>query len=323
MRLWAVLLLENKFGMMRPTGRSDMGYFIDGKWHIGNMPMDKGKFVRQPSVLRGQLTKSDVIDDPYRYDLYVSYACPWAHRTLIFRHLKGLEQYINTHVVMPYMGDRGWSFETPEPNLGARLLGEIYLSDPSYTGRVTVPVLWDKQEGKIINNESSEIIEMLNSCWNGLEGVSEKDYMPLDLKEKMDPLNDWIYENINNGVYRTGFAEKQEVYKEECEALFKALDTLEEMLNDRDYLVSDTLLATDIRLFVTLIRFDWVYVGHFKCNIRRIADYRNISRYISNIYRQVKATVNKDHIKNHYYQSHPWINPNQIVPLGPDIDYSE
>ena len=301
----------------------DMGYLVNGEWRVGHMPMEKGEFVRQPSVLRGILTQKDIAANPYRYDLYVSHACPWAHRTIIMRHLKGLEQYINVHVVEAYMGEDGWSFESPEPNIGAKLLRDLYLSDPRYTGRVTVPLLWDKETGSIVNNESSEIIEMFNSCWDGLEGVSETDYMPQDLKSKMDPLNDWIYEHINNGVYRTGFAESQDVYRDECEALFKALDQLEQMLNGREYLVSDNLLATDIRLFVTLIRFDWVYVGHFKCNIRRIADYPNISRYLKNIYGQVASTVNKDHIKNHYYQSHPWINPNQIVPLGPDIDYSK
>ena len=298
-----------------------MGYFDKGVWQESDMPMKDGAFDRQPSVLREMLSKEDIHKQPNRYELYVSYACPWAHRTLIFRELKKLEQYINVHVVDAYMGPKGWAFSNPEPNLGASTLGEIYLSDPNYTGRVTVPVLWDTNEKRIVNNESSDIIQMLNTLWNGLPGVSDKDFMPDEQIVKMDSLNDWIYERINNGVYRTGFATDQAIYNQECRSLFDALDELEKRLEGQRYLLGDELLASDIRLFVTLIRFDWVYVGHFKCNIRRIADYPNLSKYVSDIYAQVKNTVYRDHIQNHYYQSHPWINPNQIVPLGPDTDY--
>ena len=299
-----------------------MGYISDGQWHQGDIPVQDGQFVREPSVFRDRVSKEEVLESPNRFELYVSYACPWAHRTLIFRQLKGLESVIKVHVVEAYMGDKGWSFETPEPNIGAKYLHELYLQTKGYHGKVTVPVLWDTHLKCIRNNESSEIIAMLNEVWNSVVQHPERDLIPKDKQAEINTLNDWIYESINNGVYRAGFATDQDVYEKECRAVFAALDELEVKLSDREYLLGDSLLEPDIRLFVTLIRFDIAYVGHFKCNIRRIADYPNLSKYVKNIYAQVKDTVHVYHIKSHYYMSHPRINPNKIVPVGPleDLD---
>ena len=300
-----------------------MGYISNSKWHEGNPPMKDGAFVRQASVLRQQVTKEELAKNPSRFDLYISLACPWASRTLIFWKLKGLEDVIDVHIVDPYMGVDGWHFSEPEPNIGANFLRDLYFCTPDYEGRVTVPVLWDKQEGCIRNNESADIIAMMNHVWDDYAKYPDLDLIPEDQKEEIEGLNEWIYEHINNGVYRTGFAQDQSIYESECRGLFQALDELELRLQATDYLLGDALLEPDIRLFVTLIRFDWVYVGHFKCNLRRIADYPNLSRYVKRIYDQVKDTVSKDHIKRHYYESHPWINPNQIVPIGPETDYSK
>lgn len=300
-----------------------MGYVQDGQWHKGDIPVQDGQFIREPSVFRRILTAKEIEDNPYRYHLYVSYACPWASRALIFRQLKGLESYLKVHVVEPYMGEMGWSFAKPEPNIGAKYLHELYFKTPEYQGKVTVPVLWDTQQNCIVNNESSEIIAMLNSAWNSVAKQPKLNLMPAKYQKEIDALNDWIYERINNAVYRTGFATDQAVYEKECKALFNALDELESKLESSLYLLGDELLEPDIRLFVTLIRFDVVYVGHFKCNIRRIADYPNLSNYVNMIYKQVKKTVRFHDIKSHYYMSHPRINPNQIVPIGPETDYSK
>ncbi len=266
--------------------------------------------------------------EPGRYHLYVSLACPWAHRTLIFRALKKLEDVISVSVVHPYMGPDGWTFRTEDGATGDTLYGldflhQIYtMADPVYSGRVTVPVLWDKQEKTIVSNESSEIIRMLNSAFDewGDAGV---DLCPPALRGEIDDLNAFIYPAINNGVYRAGFATSQAAYEEAFHALFSALDQLEERLSTQRYLTGERVTEADWRLFTTLVRFDPVYVGHFKCNLRRIADYPNLSNYLRDLYQVpgVAGTVNLFHIKAHYYGSHPTINPTGVVPLGPVLDY--
>jgi putative glutathione S-transferase len=265
-----------------------------------------------------------------RYHLYVSLACPWAHRTLIFRKLKKLEDMIDVSVVHHFMGDQGWTFETDEAATGDRLFGadrlhQIYTRAKSdYTGRVTVPVLWDKKTGTIVSNESSEIIRMFNSAFDGLTGDTQ-DFYPEALRAEIDAVNERVYDTVNNGVYKSGFATTQEAYEEAVTPLFETLDWLEERLSRQRYLVGDRITEADWRLFTTLVRFDPVYVGHFKCNIRRIADYPNLSAYTRELYQMpgVAGTVNMHHIKAHYYGSHETINPTRIVPAGPDIDFSE
>src|SRR5262249_7593883 len=256
-------------------------------------------------------------------------ACPWAHRTLIFRALKGLEPAISVSVTHWLMGEEGWTFDegpgvVPDPVFGARRLYEIYLrADPSSTGRVTVPVLWDKARNVIVSNGSSEIIRMLNAAFDGV-GAAPGDYYPAELRETIDALNARIYRDVNNGVYRTGFASTQEAYEEAVRPLFAALDMLEERLTTRRYLCGDRLTEADWRLFTTLARFDAVYVGHFKCNLRRLVDYPNLWAFARELYQHpgVAATVDFTHIKRHYYQSHRQINPTGIVPLGPELDFS-
>lgn len=296
-----------------------MGYLNKGQWVVGDFPIKSGAFVREAAGFRGKIDPLEIQEDPNRFELYVSYACPWAHRTLIFRELLGLESYIPVHVVDPYMSEEGWSFEKPEPNLGGSYLRDIYAVHQDYVGRVTVPILWDRKKQEIRNNESSEIIAMLNSCWRDVH-PSSFNLIPEGQLDQIIELNEWIYQHINNAVYRTGFATEQEIYETECQALFQALDILDERLGKSEYLLGSEVLEPDIRLFVTLIRFDWVYVGHFKCNIRRIKDYPNLSLYVDKMHQLLSTTVNKDHIKQHYYMSHPKINPNQIIPLGPIDD---
>jgi len=265
-----------------------------------------------------------------RYHRYVSLACPWAHRALIFRKLKGLEGMIGLSVVHWRMGEHGWTFEPgpgviPDPIHHARYLHEVYTaSNPAHTGRVTVPVLWDRATAQIVNNESSEIIRMFNSAFERV-GAAPGDYYPVELRAEIDALNERIYATVNNGVYRAGFAVRQAAYEEAARALFSTLDWLDGRLAMHRYLCGERLTEADWRLFTTLIRFDPVYVGHFKCNIRRIADYANLSRYLRELYAHpgVSATVNIRHIKGHYYGSHPSINPNGIVPLGPELDLIE
>ena len=257
-------------------------------------------------------------------------ACPWAHRTLIFRRLKGLEDMISLSAVNAYMGDEGWTFDEGDDvipdavNHKARL-HEVYTeADPEYSGRVTVPVLWDKQRSTIVSNESSEIIRMFNSAFDDI-GATPGDYYPEPLRDEIDALNDFIYPKINNGVYRAGFATTQEAYEEAVRDVFAALDELEERLARQRYLTGPTITEADWRLFTTLVRFDAVYVGHFKCNVRRIVDYPNLWAYVRDLYQQpgIGETVKLDHIKRHYYASHETINPTRVIPIGPEIDFEE
>ena len=264
-----------------------------------------------------------------RYHLYVSLACPWAHRTLIFRKLKKLEDVISVSVVEPVLSKLGWEFGTgPGATLdtvnGKSTLAEIYLlTNPRYTGRVTVPVLWDKKRRTIVNNESSEIIRMLNSAFDAFTDV-RTDYYPLELRAEIDRINDIVYANVNNGVYRAGFATTQAAYEEAARALFATLDQLEERLSRQRYLVGRQITEADWRLFTTLVRFDAVYYSHFKCNLRRIADYPNLWNYLRDLYQVpgIADTVSLDHIKRHYYGSHRNINPTGIVPIGPLLDFT-
>lgn len=287
----------------------------------------RGAFVRQESRFRDWVTadgSSGYPAQPGRYHLYVSLACPWASRTLIYLQLKGLRDAIGVTVVDPLRDERGWRFtdEEPDPVNGFRYLSEAYeRSDPAFDGRVTVPVLWDKETGRIVNNESAEIIRMLNTAWDEW-GDASVDLYPAELREQIDALDARIYETVNNGVYRAGFATSQEAYEEAFDALFATLDWLDERLATRRYLLGERITEADWRLFVTLVRFDAVYVGHFKCNLRRIADYAHLSGYLRDLYQQpgIAATVDFDHIKRHYYMTHPQLNPTRIVPAGPALD---
>ena len=306
-----------------------MGLLVDGVWHDQWYDTKKsgGKFIRTEAQFRNFIElNGDFTPDSGRYHLYVSLACPWAHRTLIYRSLKGLEEHISVSVVNPYMLENGWTFEESFPGTTADhlfsrdFLYQIYLqANSKYSGRVTVPVLWDKKNQTIVSNESSEIIRMFNKSFNELTG-NALDFYPAQFQKKIDEINNFTYHNINNGVYKVGFATKQEVYEEELDNLFQSLDQIEEMLNQNTYLIADELLECDLRLFPTLLRFDPVYVGHFKCNKKRIIDYPNISRYLKMIktHSKIQPTINIDHIKTHYYGSHPTINPNGIIPVGPD-----
>ena len=306
-----------------------MGLLVDGVWHDQWYDTKKsgGKFIRTEAQFRNFIElNGDFTPDSGRYHLYVSLACPWAHRTLIYRSLKGLEEHISVSVVNPYMLENGWTFEESFPGTTAdhlffrEFLYQIYLqANSKYSGRVTVPVLWDKKNQTIVSNESSEIIRMFNKSFNELTG-NALNFYPEQFQKKIDEINNFTYHNINNGVYKVGFATKQEVYEEELDNLFQSLDQIEEMLNQNTYLIADELLECDLRLFPTLLRFDPVYVGHFKCNKKRIIDYPNISRYLQKIktHPGIQPTINIDHIKTHYYGSHPTINPNGIIPVGPD-----
>jgi putative glutathione S-transferase len=293
----------------------------------------RGEFLRQTSAFRDWVTadgSSGYRAEPGRYHLYVSYACPWAHRTIIVRKLKGLEGVIGMTVVDPIRDERGWAFTEavggPDPINGFRFLSEAYqATDPTFDGRVTVPVLWDKQSGRIVSNESSEIIRMLNSEFDEWADGADVDLYPDAAREEIDAINADVYENVNNGVYRCGFAASQEAYDEAYGKLFAALDRLEARLADRRFLTGDTQTEADWRLFTTLVRFDPVYVGHFKCNKQRLVDYPNLWAYTRDLYqtRGVAETVNLDHIKRHYYVTHRKINPTGVVPRGPVIDYAE
>ena len=317
-----------------------MGMLVEGKWQTTwyDTSSSGGHFQRSEAACRNWVTVDGSPGpsgvggfkaEPGRYHLYVSYACPWAHRTLIFRKLKKLEDVISVSVVHHFMGEDGWTFlesegATGDPVNGASLLREIYVkSDPLYSGRVTVPVLWDKNTGVIVSNESSEIIRMFNSAFDAW-GDETLDFHPESLHEEIDAINAPIYDNINNGVYRCGFATTQEAYEEAFDALFATLDEIEDRLSRQRYLAGDRLTEADLRLFPTLLRFDPVYVGHFKCNRQRIADYPNLSNYTRELYQLpgVAETVNMHHIKTHYYGSHETVNPTRIVPKGPAIDYS-
>jgi len=311
-----------------------MGYLEQGVWHKGWAARHdpRGNFQRQESRFRGRVTRdgsSGFRAMPGRYHLYVSLACPWAHRTLIFRALKGLDNAISVSIVDPLMLDDGWAFSefpgcVPDTVNGARYLREVYTkADARYSGRVTVPVLWDRETGTIVNNESSEIIRMLNSEFEDVARLHE-DYYPQPLRAEIDAVNRLVYENINNGVYRCGFATTQEAYESAFDALFSALDELEARLDRSRYLAGDRITEADWRLFPTLVRFDAVYYGHFKCNLRRLGDYPNLSNYVRDLYQApgVAETVDMAHIKRHYYASHRHINPTGIVPKGPECDFS-
>ncbi|HLI11318.1 MAG TPA: glutathione S-transferase family protein [Alphaproteobacteria bacterium] len=311
-----------------------MGLLIDGVWRDQwyDTKATGGRFQRQESRFRNWITadgSSGFKAEPGRYHLYVSLACPWAHRTLIFRALKGLEGVISLSIVDPHMGAEGWAFSDgpgciPDTVNGKRVLHEIYtLADPRYTGRVTVPVLWDKTSRTIVNNESAEIIRMLNSAFDAW-GRAELDFYPPALRGEIDAVNDFVYGAINNGVYKAGFATTQAAYEEAFDALFAALDRLEMRLARQRYLAGSRLTEADWRLFTTLVRFDAVYFGHFKCNLRRIEDYPNLSNYLRELYQVpgVAATVDLGHIKRHYYGSHTTINPTGIVPKGPALDFA-
>jgi glutathionyl-hydroquinone reductase len=288
---------------------------------------EEGRFVRQQDAFREWVSadgRSGFQAQPGRYHLYVSLACPWAHRTIIFRHLKGLEQVIGMTVVDPVRDERGWAFRdgpghSRDPVNGFNFLAEAYLAtDPSYRGRVTVPVLWDKETGKIVTNSDDDLLRILNSEFNSFT-QSDLDLYPPEHRSGIDRLNELIYENVNDGVYRAGFATTQRAHEQAAYALFETLDQLDGMLSDRRYLFGSSPLETDWRLFVSLIRFDPVYHGHFKCNIRRIVDYPNLYGYLRDLYQTngVAETVDFDHIKRHYYFTHDDINPTRIVPVGP------
>lgn len=293
---------------------------------------DDGEFVRKPTTFRSWIRadgSSGFPPESGRYHLYVSYACPWAHRTLIMRKLKGLEHAISFDVVDAFLPAVGWTFEQAVPGATGdsvhdfHLLREVYTgASPDFDGTITVPVLYDKKQSVIVNNESADIIRMLNSEFQEVAAHPELDFYPQALHEQIDELNDWIYPNINNGVYRSGFARKQAAYNKAVNGLFAALDRAEAILGESRYLCGDRLTEADIRLFTTLIRFDAVYVTHFKCNIRRIIDYPNLWAYTREIYQMpgIAETVNMEHIKRHYFESHRSINPLGIVPLGPDLD---
>ena len=308
-----------------------MGMLINGVWSADsdNSKSASGEFKRQDSSIRNWLGQADFPAEANRYHLYVSLACPWAHRAIIFRKLKGLEDLISLSVVCPDMLDNGWTFEkkhggTGDPLHNFDFAHQIYTAHAAdYTGKVTVPILWDKQKKCIVNNESSEIIRMFNSAFNDITN-NHDDYYPEELRADIDEVNDFVYANINNGVYRCGFATSQQAYEDAYQSLFKALDTINTRLTGNKFLLGDKLTEADWRLFTTLIRFDSVYFGHFKCNRQQIESYPELRQYVRRLYQLpgVAETVDLEHIKRHYYFSHKKINPTQIVPKGPMIDYS-
>ena len=316
-----------------------MGLLVDGAWRDQGYDTKStgGRFERRSSPLRHWITPGGAPGptgeggfpaQAGRYHLYVSLACPWAHRTIIFRKLKALEDIIGLSVVSYYMGEKGWTFDESEgssgdPVNGARTLADIYLiADPRFSGRVTVPVLWDRERRTIVNNESADIIRMLNTAFDAHTSARD-DYYPEALHSEINRINKRIYETVNNGVYRAGFATEQNAYEEAFTRLFETLDELERRLSTQRYLVGASLTEADWRLFTTLVRFDAVYHGHFKCNRCRIVDYTNLWDYLRDLYQTpgIGGTVNMDHIKRHYYGSHAHINPTRIVPLGPEIDF--
>ena len=317
-----------------------MGLLVDGVWQDRwyDTRATGGRFVRSSAQMRSWVTgdgrqgpsgEGGFKAEAGRYHLYVSLACPWAHRTLIFRRLKGLEDMIGVSVVHWHMGEQGWSFERGDGATGDSLYGTEFLHQiytrarPRYSGRVTVPVLWDKERGTIVSNESSEIIRMFNSAFDTV-GASGPDFHPEAERETIDRINQEVYDNVNNGVYKAGFATSQEAYEDAVIRLFSTLDKLDKRLAGQRYLAGDRVTEADWRLFTTLVRFDPVYVGHFKCNLRRLVDHPNLFAYARELYQWpgVAATVDFHHIKNHYYASHPTINPTRIVPKGPIIDWT-
>jgi glutathionyl-hydroquinone reductase len=318
-----------------------MGLLIDGVWQDDSQDkarFQSGRFVRPRTRYHNWVTpdgnpgpegEGGFPAESGRYHLYVAAGCPWAHRAIIFRRLKELEGTISMSVVSWHMGDEGWNFDrskgsTGDDVNGTSKLSEVYLlADPRYTGRVSVPVLWDKKRKTIVNNESSEIIRILNTSFDAFTN-DRTDYYPQELRADIDRINEQVYTTVNNGVYRTGFAVSQEAYEEAFRALFKTLDELEQRLSKQRYLCGNTPTEADWRLFPTLYRFDAVYVGHFKCNLRRIVDYPNLSNYVRDLYQVpgVAETAKIDDIKRHYYGSHRKLNPHGIVPLGPELDFA-
>ena len=311
-----------------------LGMMVDGKWTTEWTERDKtGKFNRMPTKFRHWITadgSSGFKAEAGRYHLYISLACPWAHRTLIMRQLKGLESAIGLSIVDPILTDKGWGFSDapgclPDTVNHAQYLQDIYVkADDRYTGRITVPVLWDKQTQTIINNESREIIRMFDTAFTAF-AKPDTDFYPPMLQDTIDQTIDAIYMPINNGVYRSGFATSQDAYEEAVTELFENLDRWEAVLGQQRYLCGNQLTEADICLFTTLIRFDAVYHGHFKCNLKRLVDYPNLWNYLKDIYQypSIKATCDLDHIKRHYYMSQTQVNPNRIVPKGPFINFDE
>jgi putative glutathione S-transferase len=308
-----------------------MGMLVRGEWKDVwyDTKSTGGAFERTQATFREQVSDAPGArfrPEAGRYHLYVSYACPWASRALAVRALKGLDRAIDVTTVDPFMGDQGWAFspDEPDPLYGLRYLHELYTKAvPDFTGRVTVPVLWCKREQAIVNNESSEIIRLFNGPFSAVADRPELDLYPEPLRPEIDRWNDRIYPSVNNGVYRAGFATTQEAYDRAVRELFDALDELEAHLGAHRFLVGDRPTEADWRLFTTLVRFDWVYHGHFKCNFKRLVDYPNLFAYTRELYQQpgVAATVDERHIKEHYHRSHPTINPTRIVPIGPRIDF--
>src|SRR5690554_137720 len=308
-----------------------MGLLVDGQWHDQWYDTDStgGKFERSEAQFRRWVEADPLAQFPAasgRYHLYVSYACPWAHRTLIFRKLKQLEEHIGVSVVHPLMLENGWEFaQQPlhDALFSSNFLYELYLkADAKYSGRVTVPVLWDRETNTIVSNESADIIRMFNSAFNSITG-NMRDFCPASLRAEIDAMNDFVYHAVNNGVYRCGFATTQKAYEEAFHELFAALDKLELHLTKHRFLVGEQLTESDWRLFATLVRFDAVYVGHFKANLKRLVDYPNLWAYVRALYQVpgIAETVNMAHIKHHYYGSHGTINPTGIVPVGPELDF--
>ena len=310
-----------------------MGVMVGGEWRSGGVKTDeRGAFRRAETSFRDRVTAdgaSGYKAEAGRYHLYVSLACPWAHRTLIFRSLKRLEDAISLSVVDPFMGEGGWEFTDnpgciPDSVNGARYLREVYAgAKPDYTGRVTVPVLWDKERGTIVNNESAEIIRMFNSAFDAF-GDAGLDFYPAEQRGEIDAVNETVYEHLNNGVYKAGFATHQEPYEAAVAKLFETLDEIENRLSSQRYLCGARVTEADWRLFTTLLRFDPVYHGHFKCNLRRLVDYPNLWGYTRDLHQTpgVGETCNLEHIKRHYYESHETVNPTRIVPAGPIIDFT-
>lgn len=317
-----------------------MGLLVEGKWHTDwyDTESTDGRFERKDAIFRNWITaggepgptgKGGFKAEPGRYHLYISLACPWAHRTLIFRALKGLEEMISVSVVNSFMADEGWTFEPGDGVIGDSVNGknrlhEVYsLAMPDYTGRVTVPVLWDKQQKTIVSNESADIIRMFNSAFDQV-GAKPGNFYPEEKRDQIDAINELVYNGINNGVYRAGFATEQQAYDEAVTDVFNVLDQIEQKLTTQRYLAGEQLTEADWRMFTTLVRFDAVYVGHFKCNKKRIADYPVLSNYLRELYQHpgVAETVDIDYIKAHYYGSHETINPTRIIPLGPELNFN-
>lgn len=309
-----------------------MGLLVDGVWHDEwyNTEDNDGKFIREDAQFRDWISKDGKFQpEAGRYHLYVCLACPWASRCLMMRKLKGLEEIISLSVVNPVMLEHGWTFEDgpgviADPIIDADYMHEIYTHvDPTYSGRVTVPVLYDKKTDTIVNNESSDIIRMMNTAFDEI-GATPGDYYPADLRDEINAINDYVYDHVNNGVYKAGFATEQQVYEKEAQHVDDALAKLNDRLENQDYLVGDQLTEADIRLFTTLIRFEHVYFGHFKCNLHHLTEYPHLWEYTKRIYNygNLADTVDFEHIQTHYYKSHTMINPNQIIPAGPNLDLS-